>query len=411
MSPTDRPTRSLPDLMAELAPPRVPDYFDDMLKATARTRQRPAWTSLERLLPMQVSARLAPLGLPSWRPLVLLVALAGLILALGATFLAGARPKLPPEFGLAKNGLVIYGNTTGDIMSVDPATGKTAVVIADATQDFAPSVSPDGRTILFVRNVDGADMLYTANVDGSGIRVFASGAEASWNEWSPDSQQLLYIAEGGGTPYARDIATGVVTAVPVAAPVDRAWWLSSTKLLVVAGKEGLSHEYSTINVDGTEQTPLTTADSCCGEGVLKSRGLLAWTSWSTINGMTGRTHVLDIASGQDTLLASTNDPASNFLDPVFSPDGNWLAVRHHGGGTDGVQLALIAADGSGAPIDLEPRFNENSAQMDAFFSPDGTKLVVSYGDGSTWLYSVPDGNGAKVAWPAVVNASWQRLAP
>jgi len=411
MSPTDRPTRSLPDLMAELAPPRVPDYFDDMLKATARTRQRPAWTSLERLLPMQVSARLAPLGLPSWRPLVLLVALAGLILALATTFLVGARPALPPEFGPAKNGLVIYGNTTGDIMSVDPATGKTAVVIAGATQDFGPGLSPDGRTFLFVRTVDGADMLYTANVDGSGIKPFASGAEASWNEWSPDSQQLVYIAEGGGTPYIRNVATGEVTAVPVTAPVERAWWLSSKKLLVVAAEEGLAYQYSTINVDGTEQTPLKTPDACCGEAVLKDRGLLAWTSWNATTGMTGRTHVLNIAGGQDTLLASTNDTESNFLDPVFSPDGKWLAVKHAGGGTDGVRLALIAADGSGAPIDLEPWFNEMSTQIEAGFSPDGTKLLVSYGDGSTWLYSVPDGNGAKVAWPAVVNASWQRLAP
>ncbi len=412
MSPTDRPTRSLPDLMAELAPPRIPDYFDDMLKETARTRQRPAWASLERFLPMQVSARLAPQGLPSWRPLVLLLVLAGLILALATTVLVGARPTLPPEFGPARNGLVIYSNTTGDIMSVDPATGKTSVVIGGTTKDVAPGLSPDGRTIMFVRTVDGADMLYTANVDGSGIKPFASGAEASWNEWSPDSQQIAYIAAGGGTPYVRNVATGVVTTVPVSAPVDRARWLSSTKLLIVTGigDGGGGGEYSTINVDGTEQTSLETADRCCGEAVLMSQGLLAWTSWSTINGMAGRTHVLDIASGQDTLLASTDEYGSNFLDPVFSPDGKWLAVRHHSGASD-VQLALIAVDGSGAPIDLEPKFNTDSAQMDANFSPDGTQLLVSYGDGSTWLYSVPDGNGAKVEWPDVVIASWQRLAP
>jgi len=60
---------------------------------------------------------------------------------------------------------------------------------------------------------------------------------------------------------------------------------------------------------------------------------------------------------------------------------------------------------------LLPWFNEVSTQIEAGFSPDGTKLLVTYGDGSTWLYSVPDGNGAKVEWPAVVNASWQRLAP
>jgi Tol biopolymer transport system component len=409
MSHTDRPTRSLPDLLDELSPAQVPDYIDDMLRATARTRQRPAWTFLERLLPMQLSARSAPLGLPSWRPLVLLVAVAGLLLALAATLLAGAKPALPPEFGPAKNGLIIYGNTTGDLVSVDPSTGKTAVVIDGATNDFAPGFSPDGRTIMFVRTVDGADMLYTANVDGSAVKVFAPAKDAGWNDWSPNSQELVYVAEGGGIPYIRNLGTGEVRPVPVAAPVNRAYWLTNTTLLLVAQSEpGATDAYSTINVDGTHQTGVTTPDSCCGESVLRGRGLLAWTNWG--NGARARTHVLDITTRKDSALATTNDLTSHFLDPVFSPDGRWLAVIH-AGGAHGVRAALIAADGSGAPIDLDPWFNEMSTQVSAFFSPDGKQLLVTYGDGSTWLYSVPDGHGVKVDWPGVANATWQRLAP
>ena len=409
MSNADRFEHRLPELLAELAQPAVPDYFDDMLHAAAQTRQRPAWASLERLLPMNVSAQTAPLGLPSWRPLLLFVAVAALLVALAATLLPGARPALPPEFGLAKNGLVLYGTTTGDIMSLDPVTGKTAVVIGGATNDFDPYLSPDGRTNLFVRTVDGIAVLHTANVDGSGIKAFAPAKDAGWNEWSFDSQKLVYIAEGGGTPYVRDVATGTVTVVPVTAPVDRAMWLSNTQLLLVdSSEDGVRVAYSTINVDGTEPRSIATPDACCGESLLRGEGLLAWTSWSTVDGMTGRTHVLDLASGQDRLLESTNDPTSNFLDPRFSPDGKWLAVRHHG--PQGVQLSLIAADGSGTPIDLEPRFTTNSAEMEATFSPDGTQLLVTYDHGSSWLYSVPDGNGTKVDSPGVVRASWQRLA-
>jgi WD40 repeat protein len=360
---------------------------------------------------MQVSARSAPLGLPSWRPLVLLLAVAGLLLALAATLLAGAKPTLPPEFGPARNGLVIYGNTTGDIVSVDPSTGKTAIVIGGPTNDFAPGFSPDGRSITFVRTVDGADMVYTANVDGSDIKQVAWGKDASWEEWSPDSRQLVYVAEGGGTPYIRTVATGEVRPVPVAAPVDRAMWLSSTKLLLVDELEaGLGGgQYSTINVDGGDATPLITPDSCCGDALLRDRGLLAWTSWNESTGRKGRIHILEVATRRDTVLASTDDPASHFLHPVFSPDGTWLAVDRSGGAQGGVREALIAADGSGAPIDLEPRFN-GATDIRATFSPDGTKLLVTYGDGSTWLYSVPDGHGAKVDWPPMVVSSWQRLA-
>ena len=50
--------QDLPDLMAQLAPRRVPDYRDDIVRQTARTRQRPAWTFPERWLPMDIT--LAP---------------------------------------------------------------------------------------------------------------------------------------------------------------------------------------------------------------------------------------------------------------------------------------------------------------------------------------------------------------
>jgi Tol biopolymer transport system component len=254
-------------------------------------------------------------------------------------------------------------------------------------------------------------MLYTANVDGSDVKPVTWGKDASWEEWSPDSQKLVYVAEGGGTPFIRNVSTGEVTAVPVAAPVNRAYWLTNTRLLLVAQSEpGATNAYSTINVDGTQHALVATPDSCCGESVLKGRGLLAWTSWSTINGMTGRIHVLDMAAGTDTLLASTDDLGSNFLDPVFSPDGSWLAAIHAGGPEGGVRLALIAADGSGDPLDLEPSFS-GATDIQAGFSPDGKQLLVTYGDGSTWLYSVPDGQGAEVDWPGVANATWQRLAP
>ena len=55
MTAFDRFERAIPELMTELAPSHVPDYFDDLLQQTARTRQRPAWSALERWLPMDVA--------------------------------------------------------------------------------------------------------------------------------------------------------------------------------------------------------------------------------------------------------------------------------------------------------------------------------------------------------------------
>ena len=60
MSSSERYERRLPELLDELAAPRTPAYFDDILGQVGRTRQRPGWTFPERWLPMSaVSERLA----------------------------------------------------------------------------------------------------------------------------------------------------------------------------------------------------------------------------------------------------------------------------------------------------------------------------------------------------------------
>ena len=95
MTAFDRVEPRIPELMDELAPARVPDYFDDLLRQTARTRQRPAWSSSERWLPMGVIARGDTLGQVPWRP----IAIAAMLIAAAATALvliAGSQRRLPP---------------------------------------------------------------------------------------------------------------------------------------------------------------------------------------------------------------------------------------------------------------------------------------------------------------------------
>ena len=57
MTAFDRFETRLPELMTELADPGYPDYVTDMLRQTARTRQRPAWSAPERWLPVSAFAR------------------------------------------------------------------------------------------------------------------------------------------------------------------------------------------------------------------------------------------------------------------------------------------------------------------------------------------------------------------
>ena len=54
MSTRDRLEQRLPSRLEELAAPRTPSYFDDVIHQTARTRQRPGWSFPERWLPVSV---------------------------------------------------------------------------------------------------------------------------------------------------------------------------------------------------------------------------------------------------------------------------------------------------------------------------------------------------------------------
>ena len=88
---------------------RVPDHLDAVLRRTQTERQRPAWSSLERWLPVQTTLRLAPgpedrLAPRGPRP--------GHRARRGRLVvgLAGIRPA--PPFGPARNGAIVFGGPT-----------------------------------------------------------------------------------------------------------------------------------------------------------------------------------------------------------------------------------------------------------------------------------------------------------
>jgi hypothetical protein len=137
------------DWLDEQAGRGAPDYLDEILARTTRTRQRPAWSSLERWLPVQTTLRFAPAPRLAW-----LLVLIALIAALGIAVLAvGSRStQLPPPFGLARNGAILFGGTDHDIHTLAPMTGATTALIAGSASDARPWLSPDGTRFIFLRD-------------------------------------------------------------------------------------------------------------------------------------------------------------------------------------------------------------------------------------------------------------------
>ena len=81
-----------------------------------------------------------------------------LLLLLGALatslLLAATRPKPPPLFGPAGNGLVVMSRD-GDIITTDPRTGVETVIVAGPETDRDPVWSQDGTKVLFRRDAPG----------------------------------------------------------------------------------------------------------------------------------------------------------------------------------------------------------------------------------------------------------------
>jgi len=322
---------------------------------------------------------------------------------------AGGIPS-PDASTLARNGVIVYSDTAGDIHSLDPETGKTTLLIGGPTNDFGPGFLPDQTRFQFVRLEGDEDVFYSANADGSDVQRVGPAKEMANSEYSPQGDRLASVQEGGSNPTITDVASGSKRVIPLTKPVNIVSWLTDDLLFVAdLHDEGSAVEMWTVNADGTGQEVIPAPGLCCGVSTLRGRGLVAWDSWAS--GAEGRVHIYDTATGIDRLLASTDVPGAHFLDALWSPDGKWLTARRVMAGVDGVQLVLLASDGSGEAIALGPKLPTNQGEIRSTFSPDGTKLLVTYEDGSAWLFDLPAGTGGKTDWSGVVEATWQGLPP
>ena len=174
-----------------------PDYLPDIVAQAGRTRQRPAWTFLERWLPMDIAVRRQ--GVPR---AVLVFAVLGLLIALLVATVAfiGTRPSTPPITG-ATNGLLAFASG-GDIVVVEPdGTGRRTLIAQSGTVGGL-AYSPNGERLAYWFDATGgAQDLVVVDADGSNPVTIASGIRAVTGPpqlaWSPDGSTIAFSA---GTP-------------------------------------------------------------------------------------------------------------------------------------------------------------------------------------------------------------------
>ena len=323
MTTFERFERAIPELMTELSPARVPDYFDDMLQQTAATRQRPAWSSLERWIPMGVIAHSVPLRQFPWRQLAVL-ALLGLLIAVGLVAYIGSPPRVPAPYGLARNGQVVFATTDGDIAAVDPATGTISSLITGPTQDDAPWFSPDGRQFVFVRTVPDGEAYFLADADGSDVRQLVA-PQVEWFEWSPGSDRIVVRQEirGEGVVSVVDVESGTSTRLDLGLDIQQPMWRPNHDQIVFASESSGERRFYLVEPDGTDLRMIDTARWVVNLPSLSPDGVsIAYATWETdVPERRGRIHVVDIDDGVDREPVWAGSAGSEELSPNFSRTG------------------------------------------------------------------------------------------
>jgi hypothetical protein len=426
--PTERFERQLPELFTELAAPRTPDYLDDLLWQTANTSQRPAWSFLERWLPMFDVAR-QPVAAPPmpWRTIGFGFVLLALLIAMVAALVVGGRPNAPAPFGPARNGLVAYSDA-GDIYTVDPAIGVPTAIVTGPEIDLNPKWSRDGTRLAFERKQFGASLtgaVFVASADGADLVQLTPEPVTSIMDYnfSPDGAQLL-IAIGPTIPTVLVAASdgSWIQELDLGRPATNVAWRppNGAEILfmdqdVVSGNGGLyvhdlaSGQTRTIFEEETDRTRGGALWSPDGSRI-------AYMEWVDAPTLTVQVHIIGADGTGERVLPLP--PGAEWQAPFsWSNDGTRIIViRGYTGGWEDTVAAVVPADGSGYGVEIvyPGLIDEDCCPVWEWAPDDSVILGTPVGSSGLRLNQVlidpVKGTTTSAPWTAKSPPTWQRLA-
>ncbi|MEI6478215.1 MAG: carboxypeptidase regulatory-like domain-containing protein [bacterium] len=287
-----------------------------------------------------------------------------------------AADLVTAQLPLVPSGQVIFtSNRSGKKVlyrsNYDGSQQQSFVTPVGATEDFAPSLSPDTQTIAFsstrdgVKGSDGTGLakLYVAAQDGSGVKKVSDDISTSFSPiWSPDSRYFFYsgftdVTYAKATYHVYNLAKGAIT--DLGEPSFGLVFSPDGSTVAYYVNTAEDQSVTTTAPDGTTTTTVTKAYL----NVLKT---------------------LNIATGERKTLAKRAEAMSTL---VFTADGKSIAYDSTVSGVAHRYQDVIAT-GAETEITLQP-----SSRRHYVLSPDGkTRAFVDLRDGKTNLYTVDSSN-------------------
>jgi dipeptidyl aminopeptidase/acylaminoacyl peptidase len=423
----------LPALLADLYPAGTPDYRDDIVRRTARMRQRPAWTFPERWLPMELVTSRVPTTRMRWRQVGVLALISILLAAAVAAYVGSRQPSLPPPFGVVGNGLVAYGQG-GDIYTTDPRTGSTTSIVVGPETDVRPIWSLDGSRLAFERKVEGdtgPGWLFVARDDGRGlVRVTPTPSDGltGWS-FSPDGRSVVAFVTDHGVP-----SIMVVPADGSAPPALFHVWATSddgppqyrpdgSEITFIGRKPGDANRgiYALDPSNGHVRSVIaasTTIDIWGASWSPDGKRIAYGTSDGPDPNVPARTHVA-LADGSGDVAIDPHPESVGAAGTAWSNDGTRLIIAriYRRDGQDIFHNAVVPIDRSSLGVEIECPSGASPTDCVAnwAWSPDDSVLIGTWSDatgGSVRLLLADPSTGVirPAPWTATGDPTWQRVA-
>jgi serine/threonine protein kinase len=212
----------------------------------------------------------------------------------------------------------------------------------DGANNGYPSMSPDGKSIVYSSDISGSSQVYEMNLATGAVQQLTyPPGNGSASDISPDGNYIVYkhsdqldaiwvMNRDGSNPHeVYNIGW------------DPAWSPDGSQILFASGSLNQPQLFL-IDSNGSNLRQLTNISNLRGRSDWSSKGLIA-----TYAGLSSSRSIFVMNEDGTDLKQITS--GGNSLAPCFSPDGNWIAFTayiDHPGDVNGCEIYIMPVDGS-----------------------------------------------------------------